>query len=244
MELDLHLVIIKNNIKIMKNRFILIAIIAFILILFFTKYTGSISFKNEKLLYVIYSVIVISALIVSIFNSKIPFKQLVKSAGAWVLIIGVLLIGFSYKSDVIKVYDKVYANLIPGNYIVSGDKQVIVYANQYGHYYVNTIIQGVSINFLIDTGATTVSLTRSDAEKLGIDLNQLNYSQKVSTANGVALSAPIKLDYIKINDIVVNNVSASVGKDDGLDKSLLGMSFLNKLRSFKVTEDSLEMVGE
>ena len=154
------------------------------------------------------------------------------------------MIGFSYKSDVIKVYDKVYANLIPGNYVISGDKQVIVYANQYGHYYVNTIIQGVSINFLIDTGATTVSLTRSDAKKLGIDLNQLNYSQKVSTANGAALSAPIKLDYIKINDIVVDNVSASVGRDDGLDKSLLGMSFLNKLRSFQVTEDSLEMIGE
>ena len=54
----------------------------------------------------------------------------------------------------------------------------------------------------------------------------------------------LKLDYIKINDIVVHNVSASVGSDDGLDKSLLGMSFLNKLRSFRVNEDSLEMIGE
>ena len=49
---------------------------------------------------------------------------------------------------------------------------------------------------------------------------------------------------IKINDIIVDNVSASVGRDDGLDKSLLGMSFLNKLRSFQVTEDSLKMIGE
>ena len=74
MELDLHLVIIKNNTKIMKKGFIVIAIIALILILFFTKYTGTISFENEKLLNVVYSLIVISALIVSIFNSKIPFK--------------------------------------------------------------------------------------------------------------------------------------------------------------------------
>ena len=171
----------------------------------------TISFENEKLLNVVYSLIVISALIVSIFNSKIPFKQLVKSAGAWVLIIGVLLVGFSYKSDVIKVYDRVYANLIPGNYVVSGDKQVIVYANQYGHYYVNTIIQGVSINFLIDTGATTVSLTRSDAKKLGIDLNQLNYSQKVSTANGAALSASIKL--VRQRGHGLNLIQATVTTD-------------------------------
>jgi aspartyl protease family protein len=228
----------------MKNRFIIIAVIAFILILFLKQYTGPVSFENETLMNVVYSVVVISALIVSIFNSKVPFKQLLKSAGTWVLIIGVLLIGFSYKSDIRKVYNKVYANLIPGNYITTGDKQVIVYANQYGHYYVNTIVQGVKIDFLIDTGATTVSLTRSDAEKLGINLNQLNYSQKVSTANGMALSAPIKLDYIQINDIIVNDVSASVGSDDGLEKSLLGMSFLNKLKLFQVTEDSLQMVGE
>ncbi len=60
----------------------------------------------------------------------------------------------------------------------------------------------------------------------------------------MALSAPIKLNYIQINNIIVNDVSASVGSDDGLEKSLLGMSFLNKLQSFQVTEDSLQMVGE
>ena len=54
----------------------------------------------------------------------------------------------------------------------------------------------------------------------------------------------LALTYIQINDIVVNDVSASVGSDDGLEKSLLGMSFLNKLKLFQVTEDSLQMVGE
>ena len=126
----------------------------------------------------------------------------------------------------------------------NGDKVVIVYANQYGHYYINTITQGININYLIDTGATTVSLTRADAEKIGIDLSKLNYTQKVSTANGIILSAPIKLDYIQINDILIKNISASVSQDNGLEKSLLGMSFLNKLNSFEVSDDSLKMVGE
>ena len=228
----------------MKNKFVFIIVITILFIILFKSHIGKISLHNDKLLYIVYTLFVLSALIIGIFNSKIPFKQHVKAAGAWIMIISILLMGFSYKSELRKVYNKVYANLVPGNYVKGGNKTVIVYANQYGHYYIRAITQGVSINYLIDTGATTVSLTRSDAEKIGIDLNKLNYSQKTSTANGITLSAPVKLDYIQINDIVVKDISASVSQNDGLDKSLLGMSFLNKLNSFEVSDDSLKMVGD
>ncbi len=228
----------------MKSKFIIIIIITILFIIFFKKDIGPITLDNDKLLYTIYTVLVLSALIIAIFNSKTPFKQLIKAAGAWVIIIGVLLIGFSYKSELVRIYNRVYANLIPGNYVKDNKKTVIVYANQYGHYYVNSITQGANIKYLIDTGATTVSLTRADAEKIGIDINKLNYTQKVSTANGIVLSAPVKLDYIQINDIIVEDIRASVSQDNGLEKSLLGMSFLNKLNSFEVSEDSLKMIGE
>ncbi len=228
----------------MKSKFIIIIIITILFIIFFKKDIGPITLDNDKLLYTIYTVLVLSALIIAIFNSKTPFKQLIKAAGAWVIIIGVLLIGFSYKSELVRIYNRVYANLIPGNYVKDNKKTVIVYANQYGHYYVNSITQGANIKYLIDTGATTVSLTRADAEKIGIDINKLNYTQKVSTANGILLSAPVKLDYIQINDIIVEDIRASVSQDNGLEKSLLGMSFLNKLNSFEVSDDSLKMIGE
>ncbi|RST64121.1 retropepsin-like aspartic protease family protein [Candidatus Aquarickettsia rohweri] len=228
----------------MKSKFIIIIIITILFIIFFKKDIGPITLDNDKLLYTIYTVLVLSALIIAIFNSKTPFKQLIKAAGAWVIIIGVLLIGFSYKSELVRIYNRVYANLIPGNYVKDNKKTVIVYANQYGHYYVNSITQGANIKYLIDTGATTVSLTRADAEKIGIDINKLNYTQKVSTANGIVLSAPVKLDYIQINDIIVEDIRASVSQDNGLEKSLLGMSFLNKLNSFEVSDDSLKMIGE
>ncbi len=235
--------IVINN-HFMKSKFIIIIIITILFIIFFKKDIGPITLDNDKLLYTIYTVLVLSALIIAIFNSKTPFKQLIKAAGAWVIIIGVLLIGFSYKSELVRIYNRVYANLIPGNYVKDNKKTVIVYANQYGHYYVNSITQGANIKYLIDTGATTVSLTRADAEKIGIDINKLNYTQKVSTANGIVLSAPVKLDYIQINDIIVEDIRASVSQDNGLEKSLLGMSFLNKLNSFEVSDDSLKMIGE
>ena len=99
----------------MKNKFIFIIIITILFILFFKNHIGPITLHNDKLLYVIYTVLVLSALIIGIFNSKTPFKQLVKATGAWVVIISILLIGSSYKSDLIKIYNRVYANLVPGN---------------------------------------------------------------------------------------------------------------------------------
>ena len=73
-------------------------------------------------------------------------------------------------------------------------------------------------------------------------MSKLSYTKRVATANGMAWYAPIKLNYVKIGSIVVYNVTASVSSDEGLDTGLLGMSFLNRLKSYRVHSDSLTMV--
>ena len=229
----------------MKKLFIIIAIISAIILLLMKDHLGPISLDNDKLPNVIYFIIILSAFIISIANSKMPLFQIVKYSAAWVLIIGGMLVIYSYKNDVKNVVEHVYANVVPGSIIKSEDgNSMSVIANQSGHFFVNAIVDGLGIKFMVDTGATDVALTRGDAKSLGIDLDALSYGRKVSTANGTAWSASVTLDYIEIGDIRIENVSASVGSDDGLNTSLLGMSFLNKLKLFQVTEDSLQMVGE
>ncbi|WPX96308.1 TIGR02281 family clan AA aspartic protease [Candidatus Bandiella euplotis] len=228
----------------MKNKFFFIALITAVLVYLLKERVGHISLDNDRLLNVVYAVIIISTIGMNIISSRIPLGQVLSYAAVWTLIIGTLLTGYTYKADLQNVFNKVYANLIPGT-VIQGEsedgngKVVMLVANQSAHFFANAQVNGVDISFLIDTGATDVALTRNDAKKLGINLESLSYTKKVLTANGTTWSAPIKLDSIQVGDITVNDVSASVSIDEGLDVSLLGMSFLNKLDSYQVHDDTL-----
>ena len=82
-------------------------------------------------------------------------------------------------------------------------------------------------------------LTRDDARRLGIDFDELRYTQRMMTANGETRSALIRLDEVKIGNVRVNNVAAVVPQNDVLTQSLLGMSFLGQLSRYEATQESL-----
>lgn len=96
-----------------------------------------------------------------------------------------------------------------------------------GHFYATGVINGGSIRFLVDTGATMVSLGASDARRLGIDLRNapVGYSQ---TANGAARVYKVVLSSVRIGDITLTDVDGLVHESD-LPIALLGMSFLNRM---------------
>jgi len=107
-----------------------------------------------------------------------------------------------------------------------------------GHYHVTAAINGREIAMLVDTGATMVALSRRDAERIGIMAHQLDYSGRVQTANGIARVARVTLDELALGDISVRDVHAAV-IDAPLGTSLLGMSFLQRLRGFSVENGKL-----
>jgi aspartyl protease family protein len=107
-----------------------------------------------------------------------------------------------------------------------------------GHYWAEAEVNGRWIHCLIDTGATTVALTRADAERLGLDIDALSFNQPVNTANGQTQAAHVNLDYVSVAGARVAEVPAVVVKD-GLSTSLLGMSYLGKLSRFEATPTSL-----
>ena len=99
-------------------------------------------------------------------------------------------------------------------------------ADERGHFVTLGSINGGSVRFLVDTGATMIALPAADARRLGINYKQgrQGYSK---TANGVAPVYVVKLDTVKIGDVVINQVDAAV-MENGLDVALLGMTFLNR----------------
>lgn len=110
----------------------------------------------------------------------------------------------------------------------SGAQSATLWPNAQGHFLATGAVNGISVRFLVDTGATQVSLNSSEAKRLGINYTA-GQKTLTATANGVAQTYKVKLDEVRIGDIVLNNVDAMVLAGDNLPIALLGMSFLNRM---------------
>ena len=96
-----------------------------------------------------------------------------------------------------------------------------------GHFVTTGQVNGASMRFLVDTGASSVALGASDARRLGIDLTRAE-QVVVNTANGQTVASRVKLDSVRVGEIVVMNVDAMVHSTE-MPFALLGMSFLNRM---------------
>jgi len=96
---------------------------------------------------------------------------------------------------------------------------------------------------IVDTGASSIVLTPEDAKKAGIDLEKLTYRVPVLTANGRTVAARIRLDEVAIGPLDRTKVEALVAREGALTQSLLGMSFLSRLRSYEFSGDFLTLRG-
>ncbi len=108
-----------------------------------------------------------------------------------------------------------------------GPASVVLTADARGHFYSTGNINGSSVRFLVDTGASMVSIGAGDARRIGIDPAR-GEPGVVNTANGQAMVSRVKLNSVRVGDIVLNNVDALVHQHD-LPVTLLGMSFLNRM---------------
>jgi len=99
------------------------------------------------------------------------------------------------------------------------------------------------VRFLVDTGASTVALTATDAARLGFKPDQLIYSSPVFTAEGEIRAAPVMLSRLSVDGAMVREVRALVLQDGPRNArprtSLLGMSYLGRLSRMTATRDGL-----
>jgi aspartyl protease family protein len=117
-----------------------------------------------------------------------------------------------------------------------GAAQIVKAAD--GPFWAEAKVDGRAVRFLIDTGATAVALSQTDAKRLGIDTQALDYNYKVMTASGQTRAASVKLASISVAGAQVRDVDALV-VENGLETSLLGMSYLGRLSSFQATPRAL-----
>ena len=105
---------------------------------------------------------------------------------------------------------------------------VNLYASSQGHFYGNLFINGASLKYVVDTGASSVAMNSGDAKFAKIDYEK-GEKGTASTANGLVNVYRVKLNTLKIGTIVLNNVEASVIEGGFPTEVLLGMSALNRM---------------
>lgn len=114
-------------------------------------------------------------------------------------------------------------------------------AREGNQFFVTGSVDGNPVHFIVDTGATDVSLTQDDARMLGFDLSTLDWSVMTHTANGDAANAAVTLADLRLGRIVEYNVPALVMRSGGM--SLLGMSFLSRLKSWQISDGVLTIAS-
>jgi aspartyl protease family protein len=194
---------------------------------------GSLAYKVALLVFV-------GATTLILFRKRLA--QALTAAMLWVVLALILVVGYSYRFELRDVADRVMAELVPGHVITHGRTVEIARAAS-GDFEVKAQINGASLAMVLDTGASSVVLTRDDAKAAGLPLEVLAYTANIDTANGGTRAAPVTLDRLAVGGLVERSVAALVAQPGQLKTSLLGMSFLNRLQSWEVRGDRLLLRG-
>lgn len=147
---------------------------------------------------------------------------------------GVTLISASSREAVLEIDGKrdtfVLGRQISASYVRSTDPVVRIVRGNYGMFRVTGSINGQMVDFMVDTGATNVSMSGDEATRLGIDYIRFGKEGYVSTASGIERSYSLNLAKVKVGEIALENVEATVTPGDFPDEVLLGNSFLSRLK--------------
>jgi aspartyl protease family protein len=214
-----------------------------LIVLLFNGNDGTIGpMTDEQFARTVYLGLLGTVLAAGLFASGQRFGSMARQAGIWLAFLVMLVVGYEYRFELQDSAGRIASVLLPGQPITSenasGDQTVTI--NRAGsHFTTSGFVNGSSQTFLVDTGATTVVLTESNAREAGYETNALNFSIPVATANGMTQAARIDDVMIEIGGISRSGIIALVARDNALGSNLLGMNFLDTLTSFEIRRDRL-----
>ncbi len=171
----------------------------------------------------------------------------VRGLAAWTLFAGAVVAGYAFREELTTAAYRMAGDLLPPGQVQQlesapgQEKAVRIRRRGDGHFVARADVNGSAASMLVDTGASSVVLKPADAERAGLDVRRLSYSVAVQTANGTTYAAPVRLKSVAVGPIRMRDVEALVAKPGTLKDSLLGMTFLKRLRSYEFSGDFLTL---
>lgn len=177
-----------------------------------------------------------------LFTRRRKASELLTSVMLWVGIFAIAALSYAYRDEIVGVAGRVAGEFQPGVALVDAEQGTATFRRGMGgHFEINATINGHTTPMIFDTGASAVVLTLEDAAAAGIDTRSLNFTIPVSTANGTGRAARVRVDQLEVGGIARQGVVAFVTEAGALETSLLGMTFLETLSRYSVTQNSLEL---
>ena len=180
--------------------------------------------------------IYLSVLVVAILGSVLisrrgAYGKMFRQAGVWLLI-------FMGLVAIVASWQDIRQSGQTTSFQQSQDGAIIIPKEIDGHFHLTLTINDRPIDFLVDTGASDIVLTRKDAARVGFDPNRLDYWGMANTANGTVRLATIRLETVRLGEFIDKNIRASVNKAP-MEKSLLGMRYLSKFSAIEISNDQM-----
>ncbi len=169
---------------------------------------------------------------------RIRLGEIARAVAGWVVIAGVLVLGFAYRAELTDAGLRLRGALVPGYVTASGPHELTLSADDSGGYRVTGQVNGQPVTFMVDTGSSDIVLSPADAERVGINPATLRYTRTYETANGEGVGAPFTANSLEVGPIRLANIEMSVNRTP-MRSSLLGMAFLKRLASFEVRHGRL-----
>jgi aspartyl protease family protein len=130
------------------------------------------------------------------------------------------------------LWNDISRDVMPRQGVVEGGR-IEVPVGQGGHYHLTLQVNGVPVDFIVDTGASQIVLSRADAVRAGIDPASLTYLGSAQTANGIVRTASVRLDSLTLGPLTDTGVPAVVNEGD-METSLLGMTYLSRFSRIEI----------
>lgn len=187
----------------------------------------------------VFSLLLLVFLISSlIFRREIALSKALKYLALWTLIalVGVGLYAYRYQFTDFK--EKMLEAINPTAVRVNDRGEMVINLSSEGHFFIDVTINGISMRFMIDTGASDIVIDKNQAQKLGINIQDLVFNKRYETANGRSYGASVVLQEVQVGNAKFHNIAASVNSAE-LGTPLLGMSFLRQFKKYEFYRDRL-----
>lgn len=174
----------------------------------------------------------------SLAARRTPWRDGLRYALIWSGIVAVLWVGYVFREDARELGLRLVSSVVPSVPMASSNGELTISPSSDGSYYISGAVNGQPVTFLVDTGASDVVLTQDDARRAGIDVSALTFSRASSTANGVGWDSPVTVSSLEVSGVRLLDFPVAVNKTP-MPNSLLGMSYLKRLKSFRFDHNRL-----
>lgn len=166
-------------------------------------------------------------------SNRLSWGKTAQYAAIW----GLIFVG---AVAIVGLWGDIRGDLRPTQARFESDDTVVVARQPDGHYYLTLDVNEVPVDFMIDTGASEIVLTRNDAARIGLAPRDLNFIGVAQTANGEVRTAPVRIDQVRLGPVTDQNVFALVN-DGQMDQSLLGMGYLQNWGRIEIANGELSL---